>query len=97
MDRLKRKPLREAFDRIKTPDSRPASLQKGLNAIKRNLNNSVMGAFSIWKLRLLKDRLDRENDKKQHKNKADDAMKKLMLMFKKSLGYAFWSWKDKKD
>ena len=56
-----------------------------------------MGAFSIWKLRLLKDRLDRENDKKHHKNKADDAMKKLKLMFKKSLGYAFWSWKDKKD
>jgi len=94
---MERQPLREAFDKLKKPDTRPSQLQKGLNAVKRNLANSLMGAFFRWKLQALNDRLIQENDKKQHKNKRDEAMKKLMMILQKGLGYFFWSWKDKTE
>ena len=47
-------------------------------------------SFDRWKLQIAHDRLNKENDKNQHKNKVDDAMKKLMLIIKKLIGYRFW-------
>jgi hypothetical protein len=57
-NRLFRKPLRTAFDRIKAKDPKPAAVKRTAKAIANNHATEWKRAWYLWKLWALGDKLN---------------------------------------